>query len=259
MWRGVRQGDPLSPLLFCLAEEVLSIGLADLATRNKIKCFKAPGGVTPPTHVLFADDVMIFTQGRSKYLRNLMSFMKEYAQNSGQAVNTAKSQLFLGKSAIPRQMRITNILGINESLQWIVGDGELIHLWKDNWLGDTLVKSVNFAPEILPFLNDKVCTFIHNREWRIPWSFKRAHQVVAEVISSLPLPAFDMSDQPVWAMETSGILTARSAYCMLAEDLPVVNWGCKIWHAAIQPRKSLVTWKVLLNRIPTDEFLQRRG
>ncbi|KAL6124822.1 hypothetical protein ACLB2K_077331 [Fragaria x ananassa] len=114
--RGVRQGDPLSPLLFCLAEEVLSRGLADLATRNKIKCFKAPGGVTLPTHVLFADDVMIFTQGRSKYLSNLMSFMEEYAQNSGQVINTAKSQLFLGKSAIPRQMRITNILGINVSV-----------------------------------------------------------------------------------------------------------------------------------------------
>ncbi|KAL6125419.1 hypothetical protein ACLB2K_073478 [Fragaria x ananassa] len=80
------------------------------------------------------------------------------------------------------------------------------------------------------------------REWRIPWSFKRAHQEVAEVVSSLPLPAFDMSDQPVWAMETSGILTARSAYCMLAEDLQVVNWGRKIWRAAIQPRKNLSLW-----------------
>ncbi|KAL6185849.1 hypothetical protein ACLB2K_041972 [Fragaria x ananassa] len=77
-------------------------------------------------------------------------------------------------------------------------------------------------------------------EWRIPWRFKRAHQEVAEVISSLPLPAFDMPDQPVWATETSGILTAQSAYCMLAEDLPVVNWGRNIWHVAIQPRKSLI-------------------
>ncbi|KAL6141643.1 hypothetical protein ACLB2K_059931 [Fragaria x ananassa] len=93
----------------------------------------------------------------------------------------------------------------------------------------------------------------------IPWSFKWAHQEVAEVISSLPLPAFDMPDQPVWAMETSEILTARSAYYMLAEDLPVMNWGRKIWHAAIQPHKSLVTWKILLNTIPTDEFLQRKG
>ena len=59
-----------------------------------------------------------------------MSFMKEYAQNSGQAVNTAKSQLFLGKSAIPRQMRITNILGINVSV-FSFTIWEFLFLWDD--------------------------------------------------------------------------------------------------------------------------------
>ncbi|KAL6134653.1 hypothetical protein ACLB2K_066881 [Fragaria x ananassa] len=259
---GVRQGDPLSPLLFCLAEEVLSRGLADLATQNKIKCFKAPGGVTPPTHVLFVDDVMIFTQGRFKYLRNLMSFMEEYAQNFGQAINTTKSQLFLSKSAIPRQMRITNILGINMSVfpftylgvpifvgrpksAFLLPIADRIEAKLSSWKGRLLsqagrlqlIESViqsqllysfqvyEWSQELIKKVQRWVCTFIHNREWRIPWSFKRAHQEVAEVISSLPLPAFDMPNHPVWAMETSGILTARSAYCMLAEDLPVVNWG----------------------------------
>lgn len=111
--RGVRQGDPLSPLLFCLAEEVLSRGLSSLVDLNIIKRIAAPKNITPPSHVLFADDVMVFLQGDLRHLRALMSFMEEYASNSGQEVNKSKSLLFLGKFAIPWQSSIQRILGIS--------------------------------------------------------------------------------------------------------------------------------------------------
>lgn len=110
--RGVHQGDPLSPLLFCLAEEVLSRGLSLLVAQNEITCIAAPESISPPSHVLFADDVMVFLQGDCRHLRALMRFMDEYALNSGQEVNKAKSHLFLGKYAMPWQHDIQRELGI---------------------------------------------------------------------------------------------------------------------------------------------------
>ncbi|KAL6214210.1 hypothetical protein ACLB2K_013648 [Fragaria x ananassa] len=97
--RGVRQGDPLSPILFCLAEEVLSRGISKLVEEGHIDLLSAPLGITPPSHVLFADDIMVFMRGTKRSLKTLMHFMEEYGLNSGQQVNKAKSLVFLGKCA----------------------------------------------------------------------------------------------------------------------------------------------------------------
>ncbi|CAL9010028.1 unnamed protein product [Prunus brigantina] len=75
--RGVRQGDPLSPILFCLAQEVFSHGISSLIESGALRRINAPRGVTPPSHVLFADDIMVFIQGTTKNLRVLMRFMAE--------------------------------------------------------------------------------------------------------------------------------------------------------------------------------------
>ncbi|XP_019435878.1 PREDICTED: uncharacterized protein LOC109342329 [Lupinus angustifolius] len=55
--RGVGQGDPLSPLLFCLAEDVLSRGLAKLLHERKISSISGPRGIQITSHVLYADHI----------------------------------------------------------------------------------------------------------------------------------------------------------------------------------------------------------
>ena len=64
-------------------------------------------------------------------------------------------------------------------------------------------------------------------------------------------------DQVIWASSSSGFLDSKNPYLRLSLSLPSVPWGSRIWHAAIQPRKSLATWKILLNRVLTDDRLQR--
>jgi len=91
--RGVRQGDPLSPLLFYLAEDVLSRGLSKLVNDKNILHMASAQGFLTPSHILYADDIF-FSIGNNKSLRNLSIFLKTYGDFSGQYVNNSKSSFF---------------------------------------------------------------------------------------------------------------------------------------------------------------------
>lgn len=71
----MRQGDPLSPLLFCLAEEVISCGISELLNNGILKPISSPRGVVAPSHVLFADDLVFFCQGDQRNLALVMLYL----------------------------------------------------------------------------------------------------------------------------------------------------------------------------------------
>jgi len=64
----VRQGDPISPLLFCIAEEVLSRGISNLVDDGKLDLIKVSRHSYVPSHVLYANDIMVFCKGRLQAL-----------------------------------------------------------------------------------------------------------------------------------------------------------------------------------------------
>ncbi|KAL6127132.1 hypothetical protein ACLB2K_075175 [Fragaria x ananassa] len=110
--RCVRQGDPLSPLLFCLAEEVLSRGISLLVSSGQLQRISSPRNTLATSHVLFADDVIVFCRGNRRNLSQIMRFFDEYGRVSGQVINKGKSQVFIGNSIHSRRHSISNFLGI---------------------------------------------------------------------------------------------------------------------------------------------------
>jgi len=106
--RGVRQGDPLSPLLVCIAEEVLSRALSMATAVGRITPMTYCRGVAFPTHILYANDVMIFCTGTKSNIRELLN---KYSEVSGQIINNAKSRLYTGAMTATRTQMIAALLG----------------------------------------------------------------------------------------------------------------------------------------------------
>ncbi|XP_027156511.1 uncharacterized protein LOC113757398 [Coffea eugenioides] len=104
--RGVRQGDPLSPALFVIGAEVLSRGLNSLAAQSRFLGFMVPRGCPPVTHLAFADDVLVFANGSSSSLKDIMRVLKMYQLASGQLVSVQKSGYLVHPSVSPARRRV---------------------------------------------------------------------------------------------------------------------------------------------------------
>ncbi|KAF5468656.1 hypothetical protein F2P56_012795 [Juglans regia] len=113
--RGLRQGDPLSPYLFILVEEIFSRLLKQKFEEDKIGFYSHPRRGPFITHLLYADDMMIFANGSKKSVKEIKNTLSLYAQWSGQRVNERKSSIFFSKTiSATRRHELLLLTGFSE-------------------------------------------------------------------------------------------------------------------------------------------------
>jgi hypothetical protein len=82
--RGLRQGDPLSPFLFILGTKVISRLLFRLESQDLLKGIKIAKNCSPISHLLFADNLILFAKATSSEANILILVLNCYCSWSGQ-------------------------------------------------------------------------------------------------------------------------------------------------------------------------------
>ena len=110
--RGLRQGDPLSPLLFLLIMEVLSHIMKKIEEGGLIQGFHVGSNNSTDiriSHLLFADDTILFCEASREQILSIRLVLICFQAFTGLKVNVGKSEIVpIGEAS--NIQTLTNIL-----------------------------------------------------------------------------------------------------------------------------------------------------
>ena len=117
--RGIRQGDPLSHFLFLLCTEGLNRLLNKSAHQGYIKGYSLCWNSPHLTHLLFADDSLLFYKATIEECQWVLDILDVYGRCLGQQINRSKMTIFFSKSTTnDTRNQIKLALGVPEIIQY---------------------------------------------------------------------------------------------------------------------------------------------
>jgi hypothetical protein len=210
--RGLRQGDPLSPLLFAIATDVLAalFALADL--RGALKQNRL---LKPSCRIsLYADDVVIFVEPYEEELQSVKILMQSFGESSGLFTNYGKSAI------LPIYCNNIDTSTLSETLQCSV------QTFPCTYLGLPLSDKRLCKNDLLPAL-DKLKGKV--KGWnKGNFSFDARLLLVKHVLSALHIYQLLVIDPPVWLIKA--IDKVRRGFLWNNDEMApggkcLVSWG----------------------------------
>jgi ribonuclease HI len=215
--RGIRQGDPISPYLFVMCIDKLSHLIIQAVNEGKWKAPKAGKHGPIVSHLMFADDLLLFGEATEEQMRCMVYILDKFCSLSGQQVSKEKTSIFFSsntnRNLRDKLVRIsgfreTNALGKylgvpligrapkKKDFDYVIDqvNSKLMH-WKANQLSFagrvTLAKSVLEAIPIYPMMTNiipKACIDeIHRIQRKFIWGdtdqARRYHAVGWDMVS----------------------------------------------------------------------------
>lgn len=111
--RGLRQGDPMSPLLFIIALERLSHLITDAVHSGSWTPLKFGRGGPTVSHLMFTDDILLVAEASPSSVTTVLNIMDLFRMCSSQTINRMKScVLFSQNTPQPVAEALSTQLGI---------------------------------------------------------------------------------------------------------------------------------------------------
>uniref|UniRef100_A0A803Q8U7 Reverse transcriptase domain-containing protein n=1 Tax=Cannabis sativa TaxID=3483 RepID=A0A803Q8U7_CANSA len=111
--KGLRQGDPLSPLLFVLIMEYLTRRLLLAANHSEFR-YQPLCKNLKIINLSFADDLMIFCKGDLGSIQIIKQILDEFSATSGLSININKSHLYFGGVKDEEKQKMVKELSLQE-------------------------------------------------------------------------------------------------------------------------------------------------
>ncbi|GMI89291.1 hypothetical protein HRI_002598400 [Hibiscus trionum] len=180
--RGLRQGCPLSPLLFNLVAEVLSSLFREAVAKGFLCGFKCQDSSIEISHLQFADDLLVFCGKSETQIRNCIRILRGFELVSGLSLNLRKSKL----------------IGLNVEQSKVDRWASLLHCKSEklpsSYLGLPLGNLKNFAAIWDPIVEKFKSKFAG---WKTKLlSFGGRITLIKSVLSSLPLYFISLFPMP---------------------------------------------------------------
>ncbi|XP_062080401.1 uncharacterized protein LOC133785161 [Humulus lupulus] len=111
--KGLRQGDPMSPLLFVLIMEYLTRSL-QLAAHNSTFRFHPMCKSLKLLNLCFADDLILFCKGTLSAVRVFKEVLEDFSAATGLSINASKSHIFFGEVNAADRRTIAHEIQLSE-------------------------------------------------------------------------------------------------------------------------------------------------
>ena len=141
---GVRQGDPLSPLLFVIAVDLLQSVVNEMCSRN-ILSLPIPTNSNDYPIVQYADDTLIVLPAIDEQLIAFKEMLATFAESTGLRVNFSKSSLIPINMSDEEGARVASLLGCD------------VGMMPFTYLGLPMGTSRPTIYDLLPLVDDIEC------------------------------------------------------------------------------------------------------
>ncbi|CAK8543759.1 unnamed protein product [Lathyrus sativus] len=168
--RGIRQGDPLSPMLFVLIMEYMNRMLVKMQ-RDPNFNYHAKCEKLKITNLTFADDVLLFCRGDCISLQMILRTFRDFSNSTGLIMNPNKCRIYFGGLDNEKRRMMKELSGFQE--------GTLPFKYLGIPLSGKKLNINHFMP-----LVDRIVARIHHWSSKL-LSYARRIQLVKSIVAAM--------------------------------------------------------------------------